>query len=133
MIDLFLINSNQQFDSLAIGIESLILILMCGYYLYYQVTHTMSMLVYNTFNFWVIVTFLIFISATFFLYLLTDSMGAAPEFRHYYMIINLSANMLKNVLLAFAFTRVFFKTDEKHKDKLFAIDLDDDLIFTKNT
>lgn len=133
LIDYFLINRSQSFDSFVSGIEALILILMCGYYLYYQVTHTMSMMVYNTFNFWVIVTFFMFISATFFLYLMTDAMGKDPEFRKYYMLINLGANFLKNLLLAFAFTRMFLPPAREKKNLRDTVNLGDELVLQQNT
>ena len=105
---------------------------MCGYYLYYQVTHTMSMMVYNTMNFWVIVTFFMFISATFFLYLMTDAMGNDPEFRKYYMFINFGANLIKNLLLAFAFTRVFIPPFKETKNRMDNVNLGDELILQQN-
>lgn len=132
LIDYFLINRHQSFDSFVSGIESLILIVMCGYYLYYQVTHTMNMMVYNTFNFWVIVTFFMFVSATFFLYLLTDAMGTDPEFRRYYLYINIGANILKNLLLAYAFTRVFIPPASEKKSRISELDLGDELILQQN-
>lgn len=133
LIDYFFISRQQSFDSFAIGIESLILILMCGYYLYYQVTHTMTMMVYNTFNFWVIVTFFMYISATFFLYLMTDAMGKDPEFRKYYLFINFGANFIKNLLLAYAFTRVFIPPVREKKNPLDSINLGDELVLQQNT
>lgn len=106
---------------------------MCGYYLYYQVTHTLSMMVYNTFNFWVIVTFFMFVSATFFLYLLTDTMGKDPSFRNYYLFINFGANFLKNLLLAYAFTRPFLKAPKEKKSRISTIDLGDELILPQKS
>ena len=133
LIDLFVINRDQQFDSFVSGIESIILILLCGYYLYYQVTHTLNMMVYNTFNFWVIVTFFLFVSGTFFLYLLTDSMGDDPDFRKYYLFINYGANILKNSLLAFAFTRPFLKINPEKKTQFENLDLGDELILPQKS
>lgn len=127
-LDFFFFNQFQSFDSFTIGVESLILILLCGYYLYYQVTTTLSMFVYRTFNFWIIVTFLMYISSTFFLYLMTDTMGGDPEFQGYYLGINFGANILKNMLLCFALSRKHVLTpdnDVKEK-KEFNLDLGDD-------
>lgn len=133
LLDYFMINKHQQFDSFVSGIESIILILMCGYYLYYQVTHTLSMMVYNTFNFWVIVTFFMFVSATFFLYLLTDTMGKDPSFRNYYLFINFGANFLKNLLLAYAFTRPFLKAPKEKESRVSTVDLGDELILPQKS
>lgn len=132
--DFFFINKNQSFDSFTIAIESIALLLLCGYYLYYQITTTFTMFVYRTFNFWVIVTFLMFISATFFLYLMTDTMGEDPEFRKYYFFINFGANLLKNILLCFAISRKHVLSPEKQPEKTpeFNLDLGDDIILQKN-
>lgn len=131
LIDFFYIGQNQRIGSITVGIESLILILLCGYYLYYQVTTSMSMLVYRTFNFWVIVTFLMYVSSTFFLYLMTDTMGTDSQFQQYYLYINFGANLLKNLLLSFAMTRKVLSPVNKPK-KEFSLDLGDDLVIQQN-
>lgn len=133
-LDFFVFSKHQNLGSLTIGIEALILILLCGYYLYYQVTTSMSMLVYRTFNFWVIVTFLMYVSSTFFLYLMTDAMGTDSEFRQYYFIINLGANALKNVLLAFAITRktVLSPQSDTPPPPAFDLDLGDEILLQQN-
>lgn len=134
ILDFFLINQFKNFDSFTIGVESLILILLCGYYLYYQVTTTLSMFVYRTFNFWIIVTFLMYISSTFFLYLMTDTMGEDHEFQKYYLFINFGANILKNILLCFAISRknVLSPDNNLEKKKEFNIDLGDNIVLQQN-
>lgn len=133
-IDCLIINEKRQFDSFVIAIESILLLLLCGYYLYYQITTTLTMFVYRTFNFWIIVTFLLYISATFFLYLMTDTMGNDPEFRKYYLIINFGANILKNALLCFAVSRKHVISPQPAEEQTrFSLDLgDSEIIFQKN-
>lgn len=134
IIDFFVINKAHNFDSLTIGIESLILLFFCGYYLYYQVITTMTMFVYRTFNFWIIVTFLIFVSSTFFLYIMADAMMDNPEFQKYYVIINTNANILKNILLCFAITRKPILSPElgRKQKSVFKLDLGDEFVLQKN-
>lgn len=134
IVDLQFINQTKQFDSFVSGVEALILILLCGYYLYHQITTTLSMFVYRTFNFWIIVTFLMYVSATFFLYLMTDAMGEDPEFQKYYLIINMSANILKNILLCFAISRKHVISPVAREDSpQFTLDLgDNEVVFQKN-
>ena len=38
-------------------------------------------MMYSTFNFWVVITFLIYFSGTFFLYILAESMGKDVAFQ----------------------------------------------------
>lgn len=134
VIDYYIINHQQRYDSFVIAIESIILLLLCGYYLYHQITTTLTMFVYRTFNFWVIVTFLMYISATFFLYLMTDTMGKDPQFQKYYLIINIGANILKNILLCFAISRKHVISPQPAAaETRFSLDLgDSEIIFQKN-
>ncbi len=97
------------FDSVAIGIESILIILMCIYYLFQQIRGVTNLQVYSTSNFWVIITFLIYISGTFFLYILTENMINDKAFRIQYIYINSFFNILKNVLLSIA---MLMKPDE---------------------
>ncbi|MCO6496701.1 MAG: hypothetical protein J5I50_03450 [Chitinophagaceae bacterium] len=119
------------FGSFVVGIEALILMLLCGYYLYFQITHTLNLFVYRTFNFWIIVTFFLFVSSTFFLYLMADSMGKSPDYQKYYFFINSGANILKNLLIGFALTRKFVQAPEKDFTRPDDLDLGDDLILTR--
>jgi hypothetical protein len=122
-------NTAKEFDSLAVGIESIIIILLCAYYLFYQVKSSNSLLVYSTFNFWVVITFFLYFSGTFFLYLFADKMARNPEFQRLYFIINLSFNIMKNILLCVAMVMKSEKSVNYRSDKqdLFP-DLDDDLL-----
>lgn len=131
VFDFFYINTNRSFDSLIIGIESIILLLLCGYFLFYQVTHTLDTMVYRTFEFWVIITFFFYISGTFFLYIMTDTMGEDPNFRKYYFIINMTFNILKNCLLCIA---LVMKTNQQIRktEARPEIDLGDELILQHN-
>jgi hypothetical protein len=73
-------------------------------YLFSQVRSNNSLLVYSTFNFWVVISFFIYFSGTFFLYLMTEKMMVNISFQKMYFIINISFNILKNLLLCVAMT-----------------------------
>src|SRR6185437_3246021 len=81
LIDLIYVNTGIEFDSFAIGIESIIIILLCIYYLFTQIKGTNSLLIYSTFNFWVVITFLIYFAGTFFLYILAQGLRYDISFR----------------------------------------------------
>jgi len=134
IIDYYFINKHLRFGSYVLAVESILILLLCGYYLYYQITTTLTMFVYRTFNFWIIVTFLLFISATFFLYLMTDTMGKNPVFQKYYFIINFGANLIKNLLLCFALSRKHvIVPGEIEKESDFNLDLgDNEIVLQKN-
>jgi len=118
-------NPKREFDSFVIGIESIIILLLCIYYLFSQIKGSNSLLIYSTFNFWVVIAFFIYFSGTFFLYLFTDKMGSSLAFQKIYFIINISFNILKNILLCVAMTMKI--NDTVNLQKTIIPNLDDDL------
>jgi hypothetical protein len=125
-IDLFYVNGGRGFDSFTSGIESIIIILLCVYYLFSQIKGSNTLLIYSTFDFWVVIAFLIYFSGTFFLYLMTDKMMRSSHFQQLYFIINISFNILKNILLSIAMTMRLNSIDKQSKT---LPKLDDDLFF----
>ena len=115
LIDLFYVNKGKGFDSFTSGIESIIILLLCAYYLFSQIRGSNSLLIYSTFEFWVVITFLIYFSGTFFLYLMADKMRKNLNFRELYFIINISFNILKNILLSVAMTMRLNSIDKQSK------------------
>lgn len=122
--DILYFNKGYKFDSFTIGIESIIIFLLCIYYLFSQIKGSNSLLIYSTFNFWVVIAFLIYFSGTFFLYLLTNRMVSNPSFQKLYFIINISFNILKNILLSVAMTMKL--NDTVNQQKTVIPELDDD-------
>ncbi len=127
-IDFFFLNKANSFDSFASGIESIIVLLFCIFYLYLQIKHTNDLLLYSTFNFWVIITFLIYFSGTFFLYIMAENMISNVVFHKLYFIINISCNILKNILLCIA---MCMKINDININKLTPSipELDDEIFF----
>lgn len=76
--------------------------------------------IYSTFDFWVIIAFLIYLSGTFFLYIMAQNMLNDRKFLIQYNIINAVFNILKDILLAIAM--LMKPTDETKGRK--ATDLD---------
>ena len=101
-IDFFYINKMGALGSVSIGIESILIIIMCVYYLYVQIRGSNNLFVYSTSNFWIIISFLIYLSGTFFLYIMADKMFYNETYRVQYNIINSAFNIIKNILLSVA-------------------------------
>ena len=125
IIDYVFFSKGQEFDSFAIGIESIIILLLCIYYLVAQLKSSYNLLLYSSFNFWVVITFLIYFSGTFFLYIMAESMRESVAFQKQYFIINISFNILKNLLLCVAMTMKLNHTSNQEKSVI--PELDDDL------
>lgn len=118
----------KSFDSFGIGIESIIILLLCIYYLYLQIKGANDFRIYSTFNFWIIITFLIYFSGTFFLYILTENMVYNITFQKQYLVINSSFSILKNILLCVA---MCMKADNNKTIKPSIPGLDDEFFFQR--
>ena len=102
LVSYLLSSQSNSFDSISIGIESILIILMCIYYLFVQIKGTNNLFLYSTSNFWIIISFLIYISGTFFLYIMAKYMFNDRSFQIQYDFINSIFNILKNILLSVA-------------------------------
>lgn len=115
------------FDSITSGIECIIVFFLCISYMFIQLKGANTLTIYSTFDFWVVITFLIYFSGTFFLYILAQSMGRDVSFQKQYFIINITFNILKNILLCIAMT---MKLNESVKPQKAVIpELDDEVFF----
>ncbi len=90
------------FDSFTSGLQTILIIGLCIYYLFVQIKGSNTLFVYSTSNFWIIITFLIYLSGTFFLYIMAETMINDKVYRVQYIIINSIFNILKNLLLSIA-------------------------------
>ncbi len=114
LVDFFFMNRMQGFDSFTSGLQTIFIIGLCIYYLFIQIKGKTDLYIYSTSNFWIIITFLISLSGTFFLYILTETMINNQIFMNQYIIINSIFNLLKNVLLSIA---MWMKSDQKSELK----------------
>jgi hypothetical protein len=117
LVDFFQINKQSSFDSINTGIESIFIILMCIYYLVVQIRGVNDLFVYSTSNFWIVITFLILTSGTFFLYIMAENNYDNKIFQLQYDIINTIFNILKNILFSTAMLMKPTPTDKVQKDK----------------
>jgi hypothetical protein len=101
-IGFFFNNKMHSFDSIATGVESILIILLCIVYLAVQILRSTNLLVYSTSNFWVIITFLIYVSGSFFINIMAGSMVESETFHVQYDIINSVFYILKNILFSIA-------------------------------
>ena len=77
---------------------------MCIYYLIIQIRGINDLFVYSTSNFWIIITFLIYVSGTFFLYIMAEKyLGKKDKvFTLQYHIINSIFTVIKAILFSIA-------------------------------
>lgn len=122
-------NDPFGFDSITSGIECIIVLFLCISYLFIQLKGSNSLTIYSTFDFWVVISFLIYFSGTFFLYILAQSMGRDIAFQRQYFIINIVFNILKNILLCIAMTMKLNDTVNQQKNVI--PKLDDELFLSQ--
>lgn len=128
-IDYFILNKLESLDSFTIGIESMLIILFAIYFLYINLKDSVNFSIYSTFNFWIVITLLLYFAGTFFIYLLVESNRYNVEFRKIYVILNSSFNIIKNILFTIAICMKIKPTilDTSKPN----IDLDDDFIINR--
>lgn len=130
IIDILFVSTINDFDSFTIGIEYIIIFILSISYLVIHLKGFNSSIIYSSFNFWVVITFLIYFSGTFFLYLMTNSISHGTSFQKEYFIINISFNILKNILLCIAMTMKLNDAVKQQKSPI--PNLDDDLFISEN-
>ena len=64
-----LAHEKKKIDSIPIGIESIIIIILSYYFLYEKMNDTTTLYIYSTFPFWVVVGMVLYLSGSFFIYL----------------------------------------------------------------
>jgi hypothetical protein len=99
--DLFLPES-KSFSSLTAGVEAVLIISMCIYYFFDQLRQPNTLVIYSSINFWIVISFLIYLSGTFFLNIYADSLITDKAFQKQYILINSSFVILKAILLGIA-------------------------------
>lgn len=95
-------NTNYKFDSLSASIESTLVILYSILFFFEQLKSPENSFIYSSKNFWITVAILVYLAATLFLFI--SSAYISEEERKTYWPINHGANILKNLLISFAFT-----------------------------
>ena len=114
-----LLPKSTSFSSPTAGTESVLIIAMCMYYFFDQLKQPNTLMIYSSINFWIIISFLIYLAGTFFLNIYADTMLSNKTFLNQYILINSSFNILKNLLLCVA---MMMKPDKKNDQNIFPED-----------
>lgn len=64
------LSPNLYFDSIPIGIETILILIFSIYFLYEQINNPQIIFIYNNYRFWIIAGFMIYLSGSFFIYIL---------------------------------------------------------------
>lgn len=116
---LIFLPESTSFSSITAGVEAVLIISMCIYYFFDQLKQPNTLMIYSSIYFWIIISFLTYLSGTFFLNIYADSMISSKAFKIQYVIINSSFVILKAILLAVA---MLMKPNKNNNQTIFPED-----------
>lgn len=87
-------------DSVAIGIETIIILVFSFYFLYERTNDTETLYIYSTFQFWVVIGMILYLGGSLFIYVFASNLS--QEERISYWIITNILSILKNIFFAIA-------------------------------
>jgi hypothetical protein len=105
----------NQVDSIPIGIESILILIFSSYFLYEQVNDPKNFFIYNDYRFWVVLGFMIYLSGSFFIYLLANQLSR-KELEQYWMFTDIFYT-LKNVFFSIGILVYSLRPTQKHHAK----------------
>ncbi len=68
----FLYGKHKNYDSLSIGVETILVMVYCFYYLYEQMNDLSTSFIYHRYHFWIAIGILIYLGGSFFIYIFAD-------------------------------------------------------------
>lgn len=93
----FFLPHQDTFDSIPAGLSALLIILFSTFYLFDQLQNPKSIIYYNA-SFWMISSFILYFSGTFFIFIFYNYYKSA-EYVSFYTIINSFFSLLRNILI----------------------------------
>jgi hypothetical protein len=97
------ISKSDSFDSTPTGVSSILILLYSIYFFYEKIKNNENLFLYETPNFWVTVSFVVFFSGTFFIYIFSQNNLNDPEFLSTFAVINRAFSIVKAIFISIAF------------------------------
>lgn len=114
-------DQSKNFDAVPASLESILIIIFCVTFFFEQMRDMDVPFVYSSKTFWITVAILVYMSATFFLFVSAEFLTQLE--RQKYWFINLISNLIKNLLLTIAFIMPNHKpsplSERPYDDELF--------------
>jgi len=98
-----LTSKSSYFDSIPVGLEAILILSYCIFYLFEQMKKADSIFLYSSPDFWIVVSLLIYFAGTFFVFIYAQKYYGNESFFNNYQVINSTFLILKNILLVIAF------------------------------
>ncbi len=100
----------NNLDNITLTFQAIIFMALCLSFLFSQIKSPTSFFIYTTFEFWVVTGILIYLSGTFFIYLLSASL--TREEINDFWFINTIFNIQRNIFITLGF--YFYKSQKKY-------------------
>lgn len=94
--------ANNSFDSIPLGVTSLIFLIYCIFYLFERVSDPTSFFLYASPVFWVVVALIIYFAGNFFPFIYAQSHIKENLFISEYSLIHDTLYIIKNLIFGFA-------------------------------
>jgi len=91
-------NDKKKLDSLPIGIETILILIFIFYFFYEQLKLNTPMPLYKNYAFWIAIGILIYLSGTFFFYILVNHLP--PQQIQPYWFVTYIFDIAKNIFLS---------------------------------
>lgn len=88
-------------DSIPIGIETILILIFSFYYLYERMQNASNLFVYSLYSFWLTLGMMLYLSASFFIYIFITYLKSNNEVDFYWMFTNIFS-ILKNIFFTIA-------------------------------
>lgn len=98
----------NNLDNISLTFQAIIFMTLCLSFLFNQIKNPTSLFIYTTFEFWVVTGILIYLSGTFFIYLLSSTL-TKDEIQQFWFI-NTVFNIQRNIFITLAF---YFRKNQK--------------------
>ncbi len=90
----------SDFLSIPVAVETIIILVFSYYYLYERTNDTSTLYIYSTYDFWIVIGMVIYLSCSFFVYLFIGSIPLEDQPR-YWEVTN-AFGIIKNILFSIA-------------------------------
>lgn len=117
-INLFLQYKNfTNLDTIPVTFQAIFVMSLCVYYFFEQIKNPKTLFIYNSFDFWAVTGILIYLSGTFFIFLLSSNLTEKEFDDNWY--INYIFNILKNLLFSLSVFLFYKKRKESKRENEF--------------
>ena len=82
-----IVTNFKGIDSIPIGVETILILIFCFYFLYEQINSMDNLFIYNKYQFWIVIGFMIYLAGSFFVFI-SASMIDNNLLRQYWFLTN---------------------------------------------